>query len=321
MEYKIIAYISGGKWPETLDLSVVTHVNYAFGLVDEENILIRDPEQLFKLREETKKAGVKLLVSLNQARGGAWFCQRSKTEEGRKILAKQSRELLDKYDLDGIDVDWEYPGIFHGEKNCDTCLHDFVELIKEMRLVMGDKLLTYATPAMPDLWEFIDFPAVTPYFDYINLMSYDFNWSVLGAAHQSNLFPGTVGEGNHEQCTDRAFKLMLDMGIPACKLNLGVPFYGYVAGKGPGGFLTHDQIHELLESSDGEVKAAFDEGACQSYLVKNGQFYCCYDDPRTIACKADYVKKKGMGGMMYWTYNQDSRYGILREAVKKELDK
>ncbi len=317
MDHKIIAYLWGGNIPDPLDLRQVTHINYAFGYVDENSIIIRNVAELKKLREVTRKANVKLLVSLMQAQGGPWFCQRSKTDEGRKLLARQSRELMETYDLDGIDVDWEYPGIYQGQHNCETCITDFVELIRDMRSELGDHLLTYATPAMSDLWAHIDFPAVDPYLDYINLMGYDYNWSDLGAAHQSNLYPASVGAGNHAQCTDTAVKMMLDMGIPAAKLNLGVPFYGYAAGKGPSGFLTYDKIHELIEN--GEVIEAFDESASQSYLIKDGAFYCCCDSPRTIAAKAAYVKSMGMGGMMYWTYNQDAQYGILRNAVYTEL--
>lgn len=318
MNYKVIAYLFGGKLPENLDLTRVTHINYAFGYVDKDSIVIRYPEELKKLRELTKAAGVRLLVSLMQDKGGPWFCERSKTEEGRKLLADQAGLLQETYELDGIDVDWEYPGIYQGQYNCTTCITDFVDLIREMRERLGDKLLTYATPAMPDLWEHIDFVSTEPYLDYINFMAYDFNWSDLGSAHQSNLYPASVGLGNHEQCTDAAFLKMTAMGIPAAKLNLGCPFYGYVAGKGPSGFLTYDKIYEMLES--GEVEEAFDEKAGQSYLVKDGQFYCCCDSPRTIKVKADYVKKNGMGGMMYWTYNQDSEYGILGKAMWKELD-
>lgn len=317
MDYKVIAYLWGGNIPSPLDLSEVTHINYAFGYVDETDIIIRNPEELKTLRSLTKASGVKLLVSLMQAKGGPWFCLRCKTEEGRKLLARQARELMETYELDGIDVDWEYPGIYQGQRNCETCITDFVDLIREMRTALGDNLLTYATPAMPDLWEHINFPAVDPYLDYINLMGYDYNWSDLGAAHQSNLYPASVGTGNHAQCTAAAVKMMMDMGIAPSHLNLGVPFYGYVAGKGPSGFLTYDKIHELLES--GEVKEAFDEAAQQSYLIKDGAFYCCCDSPQTIAAKAAYVKENGLGGMMYWTYNQDAQYGILRKAVWIEL--
>ncbi len=317
-QHKIIAYITGSEIAKDMDLSQVTHVNYAFGWVTENQIQVAHPEALSKLREVSKRQNVKLLLSLQQ-RGDLWFCQRSKTAEGRKLMAQQARTLLDLYDLDGIDVDWEYPGIniATGEHTCDTCITDFVDLLKELRDVLPDKLLTFACPAVPDLWQYTDYERATPLLDYINVMGYDYNWSTLGSSHQSNLYPGTVGMGDHEQCGDRAIKQLMLRGVPAEKLNLGVPFYGYVSGKGASGFLQHGQIEKLLAS--GECQYGFDEGAKQSYLIKDGEFYCCYDSPETIAAKGAYVKTNGLGGIMYWTYNQDDEKGTLRKAVYEAL--
>ncbi len=317
-QHKIIAYITGSEIAENMDLSQVTHVNYAFGWVTENQIRVAHPEALSKLREVSKRQNVKLLLSLQQ-RGGLWFCQRSKTAEGRKQLAQQARALLDLYDLDGIDVDWEYPGIniATGEHTCDTCITDFVDLLTELRNVLPDRLLTFACPAVPDLWQHTDYERATPLLDYINVMGYDYNWSTLGSSHQSNLFLGTVGKGDHDQCGHLAVQQLIQRGVPAEKLNLGVPFYGYVSGKGASGFLTYGQIEELMAS--GECQYGFDEGAQQSYLVKEGAFYCCYDSPQTIAAKGDYVKENGLGGIMYWTYNQDDEAGTLRKAVFEAL--
>ena len=44
--------------------------------------------------------------------------------------------------------------------------------------------------------------------------------------------------------------------------------------------MTYGQIEKLLES--GECEYGFDESAKQSYLIKNGEFYCCYDSPETL---------------------------------------
>ncbi len=318
MQYKKIAYITGAEIAEDLDLSKVTHVNYAFGWVKEDEIQVAHPEALLRLREVTRKQNVKLLLSLQQ-RGGLWFCLRSKTAEGRALMAKQARELLDRYELDGIDVDWEYPGIniATGEHTCDTCITDFVDLLSELRSLLPDKLLTFACPAVPDLWEHTDYEKAAPLLDYINVMGYDYNWSTLGSSHQSNLFPGSVGLGDHAQCSAEALKQLMGRGVPAEKLNLGVPFYGYVSGKGASGFLTYGQIEALLES--GECDYGFDDSAKQSYLIKDGEFYCCYDSPETIAAKGAYVKENGFGGMMYWTYNQDDDQGTLRRAVYEAL--
>ena len=316
--YKIIAYVTGTNIPDHLDLTEVTHVNYAFGWVTENEISILQPDMLTKLRRQTKEHNVKLLLSLQQ-RGGQWFCQRSKTEEGRALMAQQAWDLVTRYELDGIDVDWEYPGIniATGEHTCDTCKEDFVQLLAALRAALPHHLLSFACPAVPDLWLYTDYPRINAYLDYINVMGYDYNWSVLGSGHQSNLFPGTAGEGNQAQCSDLAIKQLIQRGIPSQKLNLGIPFYGYVAGKGAQGFLTYDKIELLIAS--GQCQYQFDEAAKQSYLTQNDQFYCCYDSPETIQAKGTYVKENQLGGLMYWTYNHDNTSGTLRKAAYQSL--
>ncbi len=54
-------------------------------------------------------------------------------------------------------------------------------------------------------------------------------------------------------------------------------------------------------------------------MIKDEEFYCCYDSPETIAAKGAYVKTNGLGGIMYWTYNQDDEKGTLRKAVYEAL--
>lgn len=316
---RIVAYVTGGEFPKQFDAASVSHVNYAFGWVMEDSIEIREPEQLRMLAEMRKEHPFKLLVSLQQ-RGGKRFCERSKTAEGRARIAQQCLDMLNEYELDGIDVDWEYPGIemATGKDNCETCREDFIALLQAIRDAIGkEKLLTIACAATPDTWRHSDFARAGKILDFLNVMGYDYNWSVLGAGHQSNLYPSADGEGDPEQCGDRAIRFFLSQGIPAENLTLGVPFYGYQRGKGGNGFLRYGEIAARI-GKDGYAYA-YDEAAQQSYLTKDGLFEVAYDDPRTLAVKAAYVKANGLGGMMYWAYAHDDAEGTLRHAVCEAL--
>lgn len=315
----IIAYLTQGSFtdPET---AVFTHANYAFGWVTEDAVEIRKPDELHALANLREKTGFKLLVSLQQRPRGT-FCARSKTAEGRERIAKQCKELVDTYGLDGIDVDWEYPGIDQatGADNCDTCRDDFIALLAAIRKEIGnDKLLTIACGATPDTWRHTDFVRAAEILDFINIMGYDYNWNKFGEAHHSNLYPSADGIGDHAQCGDRCVNMLLSLGIPGDKLVLGLPLYGYVRGKGSEGFLHYGQITELLKQP--EYALDFDESAKQSYVTENGQFHIAFDDPRTIGYKADYVKEKDLAGLMYWAYALDDDEGTLRHAVYDALN-
>ncbi len=316
---KIVAYIVAGH-PPILDADKFTHVNYAFGIVTaDDKLIIRNPEELQALAHLRDQYGFKLLVSLQQRPRGT-FCARTKTAEGCALLAKQCKQLVDTYRLDGIDVDWEYPGIdiTTGECNCDTCRDDFINLLAAIRKEIGeDKLLTIACAATQDTWVATDFVRAAEILDFINVMGYDYNWNKFGMAHHSNLYPATVGIGDHAQCGDRAIRLLTEMGIPAKNLVLGLPLYGYQKDKGTEGFLRYGQITERIAS--GEFVLCYDEGAKQSYVTKNGEMAVAFDDPQTIAWKAEYVKEKGLGGLMYWAYALDDDNGTLRKAVYDAL--
>ncbi len=315
---KIVAYIVGGH-PEIFDAEKFTHVNYAFGIINEDSLVIRNPEELHALAKLRDKYGFKLLVSLQQRPRGT-FCARTKTLEGCALIGKQCKELVDTYGLDGIDVDWEYPAIdiTTGKVNCDTCRDDFINLLAAIRKEIGtDKLLTIACAATEDTWVGTDFVRAAEILDYINIMGYDYNWNKFGKAHHSNLYPASVGIGNHEICGAKAVDMLTGMGLKVEDLVLGLPLYGYQKGAGAEGFLRYGQITERIAS--GEYTLCYDEAAKQSFAAKDGEMVVAFDDPKTIAWKAEYVKNRGMGGIMYWAYALDDDNGTLRAAVYDEL--
>ncbi len=59
---------------------------------------------------------LKILISIG---GWSWsenFSDAVLMESSRKKFAGTSAEIVDTYDLDGVDIDWEYPGL-KGEDN------------------------------------------------------------------------------------------------------------------------------------------------------------------------------------------------------------
>lgn len=316
---RIVAYLNERRVPEELDTQCLTHVNYAFGWVLEDRVELNRPEELVRLADlRDEKGGFKLLLSLQQRDSGA-FCRRSLTQIDRRLLARQCRDLIEEYRLDGIDVDLEYPGIEQatGLDNCPTCRDDFIQLLEEIRQAIGEHLLTFACGATPDTQRHVDFTRAARIVDFINVMGYDYNWGQLGSAHHSNLYPSSVGAGDHEQCGDRCIQTLLAQNVPPEKLTLGLPFYAYQIGLGSEGSLLYPQVMELLRKPGYELR--WDEAAHQSYVTENGEFFAAFDDPRTIAEKAAYANEKQLGGLMYWAYVHDDEAGTLRHAVHDAL--
>lgn len=311
-QYMAVGYITSWNWQNNIDATKLTHINYAFGMVDAAGkVSIAQSDNLNKLAAlRAQNPDLKILLSMQQVAAGD-FCKLAQTQDGRYKFAQTCKALVDSYSLDGVDVDWEYPGynIQTGEITCPNCKSDFTELLKEIRLALGqEKLLTIACGISEYLQHYTDFPAINEYLDFFNVMAYDYQVGNI-SGHQSNLYPGTAGSPGWGLCTDDGIRLLMSKGIPAEKLNLGIPFYSRT---NTGGEYRYEQIKTFLQQG---YEYGFDEAAQQSYLTYKGEFAVTYDDPKTIQCKASYVKEMGLGGIMYWEYGQDDSDRTLSNAV------
>lgn len=358
MAYKVVSYITAKTdevFPENLDLTGITHVNFGFAFLremdGEHKVWVRRPECLKSLQKVCKAQGVKLLVSLQQW-GGQRFDEWSRTQKERENVARQVAQMVEEFQLDGIDVDWEYPGY---NLRLGTEIENFKDeyyilFMQALREVLPGKLLTIAHGGEARYYKHTDFTALSKILDFINLMGYDYNWKTLGSSHHSNLYPGSVGQAAAEGSPlndDAAVRYYLSQGVLPEQINIGVPYYGYVKDGGPEGFFRFDQAEELLEKGFLETTAfdptvgvpeelaptvlkhakpdgaryerCFDEKAQQSYITRNGEFYVAYDDERTLKAKCDYIKENGLGGLMNWDYNHDPK-GQARAIVARELE-
>ena len=120
-EYMLVAYVAGYRNFDftTIDISGITHINYAFAnirngeaifdttKIDGKKLTPKDIVALNSLK--SKNPDLKVLVSVG---GWSWskgFSNAALTKESRLKFAKSCAVFVDKYNLDGIDLDWEYP--------------------------------------------------------------------------------------------------------------------------------------------------------------------------------------------------------------------
>lgn len=308
------------------DPTYLTHINYAFAeLYVKENVyqkfdLQGDKErfnQVKKLKE--RNSNLKILLSFtngvdnsdNHQDGG--FSALAKSPQMRKQFAEDCRRFVQQEGIDGIDIDWEFPGMTFGNNAYDPSVdvENFTLLMKELRETLSSStLLTYAgycknKQQVGNGWKYIDVKAVDPYVDFVNIMTYD----IVGApGHQSPL--------NKPSATwdcQRSVNEYLNAGVPANKLVLGIPFYGR-ANFNSGGSINYRDIINL-STSEGYVIDNWDEEGSVPYVTKNGEFYCGYDNPRSIAAKGTWLLGLGMKGMMFWDYDGDDNQRTLGRAL------
>ena len=300
----VAAYVTG--WNEDMplpDCSVLTHINYAFGNVNKtfDGVIIQRPDRLRQLASLKKDHKIYVVLSIGGWTAGG-FSEMASTDQRRKAFAKDCMRIVKEYGIDGIDIDWEYPSSSEaGITATPEDIDNFTLLMKELRKALGKSyLLSCATIADA---RFVDFKAIEPYVDLVNIMMYDVGNPPY---HHASLYRS---EMSGRVTAQEALQAHLDAGMPINKLVLGVPFYGRSV-KGFG----NANYGALVKRTD--VTRMWDDVAKVPYLVNSdGQFVCTYEDAESLAWKCKFIHETGMRGAMYWEYRCDDEAGTLRNAV------
>ena len=185
----VVAYVT--SWTnEVPDPAVMTHINYAFGHVNDtfNGVRIDNPDRLRMIVGlKQQNPALKVMLSVG-GWGSGRFSEMAATQENRQAFALDCRRVVNEFGLDGIDIDWEYPtqgGAGISSSPDDT--KNFTLLMATLRKVLGKKqLLTAATVSSA---QFIDFKSCIQYMDFVNVMAYDMG---NPSQHHAALFPSDI---------------------------------------------------------------------------------------------------------------------------------
>ncbi|MDR0508167.1 MAG: glycoside hydrolase [Dysgonamonadaceae bacterium] len=307
----VLAYLT--SWSaEMPDYELVTHVNYSFGRVNEtySGVTIDNEARLRSVVDlKKKKSSLKILLSIGGWTSGR-FSEMAMTENNRKNFAADCKRIVDEFNLDGIDLDWEYPtsneaGISASPKDREN----FTLLMQEIRKSIGnEKLLTFASAASA---QYYDFKALSEIVNFVNIMMYDVDSPPYhhSALHRSELV--------NEISADESIAKHIENGMSAKKLVLGIPFYGHGDTKS----LAYSVDYKNIIKLTGFVEK-WDDVAKVPYLVNTkGEIALVYENARSIAFKCEYLLQQHLRGAMYWEYSSDDAEGTLRNAVWKGIMK
>ena len=298
----VLAYVT--SWSDVMpDPHYMTHINYAFGHVTDsfDGVRIDNEDRLreiVKLKDVSSK--LKVMLSIG-GWGSGRFSEMAADEETRISFARDCKRVMDQFDLDGIDLDWEYPTSSAGKiSSSPQDTEHFTLLCRLIRNEIGkNKLLTFASAANA---KYIDFVAIEPLVDFINIMTYDIDQPPL---HHAGLFRSDM---TGELSCEEAVAAHHHAGIPMNKLVLGIPFYGKGMRGGGGNYRTLINRTDLTEKWDDVAKAPY-------MIDEEGKVVTNHENPRSIVEKCNYLLANGMRGAMYWEYSQDDDNLTLVKAV------
>ena len=262
------------------------------------------------------------------------------TAESRAVFIQSVMEFLAAYKLDGLDIDWEYPGnpgAGHPFRDADK--ENFTLLLKELRARFTSETakthkrlyLTFAAGATDDFLAHTDMARAQQYVDTINLMAYDY-YEAGSDATTGNHAPLFTDPADPKKISAADSVAEFEKaGVPANKIILGVPFYGREWGEvadvnhglfQPGkvvlnAYATYAAISQSM-LNQGFVRY-WDEKASVPYLYNPQQrIFVSYEDPQSIAAKCRFVLSHGLGGVMFWEYSNDPS-GTLLGAINDSL--
>ena len=324
----------------------LTHVNYAFADIRDGKVVegfARDAENFKALGAvRARHPHLRLLVSVGGWTWSGGFSDMAATAEGRRRFVESAVDFVRRHDLDGFDVDWEYPGLpGAGNPHRPEDKENFTALMSELRSALDRDgaarkrtlLLTLAAGASPDFLAHTEMDKVAAVSDFVNLMTYDFRVAGAGglAGHHANLYPHPADP--RQRSADGAVREFLAAGVPANKLVLGVPFYGrawvvegtgetflYQPGKAPAERLEtkYGTLATTLVDRNGFARR-WDAAAQAPYLWNAEQrVFVSYEDPESLRLKTRYIVEKGLAGAMFWEYGADPT-GALLDALHSGL--
>lgn len=336
-QYKIIAYATGkAETIKQYPVNKLTHIIYSFLKMDNDTLGFRDSTQENTVRQllalKATNPQLKIMVSVGGWSGCSFCSDMFSSAIQRQTFAKTTVALFKQYGIDGLDLDWEYPAIegYPGHKYDAADKNNFTELVKTLRQQMGnDYLLTFAAGGFVKyMEESVDWNAVMPLVDFVNLMTYDLVGGYATVTGHHTLLKDYV---QGQESAAKAVNWLLDKKIPPRKLIIGAAIYArvwdsvpdinhglYQPGRFKRGVAYYDFTNYFSDTSG--YKYYWDKRAKAPYQYNASEkLFATFDDKKSIAAKAKFIRRKKLGGIMFWELAQDMKEDGLLEEMQRDL--
>ena len=335
---------------EALDI-----INYSFLVPKKDGtITIQDTTYISEVNE-LKAHDVRVIAVVNGV--GSDTCQAFMTIAAdatlRAKFIKNLMDLVEKYNFDGVDIDWEAVSetLKPNAKNLNLLIQELREEMNRRQDEGGSPyLLTMAVPASSygTSADRFDFVTLNKYVDYINIMSYDLNNSSK-TTHLSPLYTSSKDNGYGFGAV-YGVQIISSLGFSKNKLIIGCAGYGKaykVNGSsssstypalGVSGTLTQ------ISGIDGSFASGTLYGSAINALIKTGKYvqyteknsngkvvgsylynsadkiFITYDSKEAVMAKYEYAASMDGVGIMCWAYTEDTSDTVINaiyEAMTK----
>ncbi len=337
--------------PEQIPVEKLTHIIYSFTQVIDGEMQFRRPEEAgLKLEalvaQKKRNPALKVMIAC-----GGWgadgFSDMALTGESRKKFINSASAFITKYQLDGMDMDWEYPGISGaGTKARKVDTQNFTALMKGLRGMLdtfnAPKILTFASAGWKRYYDHIEMNEVMKYADYTNVMTYDQvsgvsdytghhtplgkvrSEDILGTPfhdHLDSLYRTGANPDPDPRSAQKIVDFLIKEGVNPGQIVIGGAFYGRVwKGVPPEnnglyqksggihiGWIPYHQIRKSYEPDSGFQRYWDDDANAPFMYNSTDSLMVSYDDTVSVTKKTEYAMAKKLGGIMFWELGNDTK--------------
>lgn len=294
-DFRVVGYFpSWSGDPESIQYRALTHICYAFAApaMDGDILPVDNENKLYRLMYLGHTQGVKILLSF-----GSWTDASIKAYETiaadtklTDFFVSRVLDIISRYNLDGIDIDWEFP-----TKASSSDYANFIGAIARALHGQG-KIVTMAVSADNVHGQYFLDSAIADV-DFVDIMAYDDGLEEPpGKNHSSYWFASSSLD-----------YWLNDRSLPRTKAVLGVPFYG----------------RSLVDRHSISYYRIHKRDFASSATDSSGGFG--YNGFNTIKAKSVNLGRYRCSGIMIWQLNQDANgadsllnaiFDVIKEPAK-----
>jgi GH18 family chitinase len=300
---KVVGYLSAIRDPSTIPdekFRICNVINYAFATINTNgDLIIGQITRLPLVVAKARANQAKVLISVNSPSS---FKMYTATAVQRNALIKAIMKIVRAYQLDGVDIDWEYPNTADGTDIA------FASLMKELSDSCHLNARYYLSAAItPGKYPGGIRDAVKNelfnYVDWFNVMAYDDYNTAVPYKHHSDF---SLAESSINYW-------IVNRGMPANKFVLGIPGYGRSSGPVQGN--TTLVYSDILNKGGSPLS----DSAVVTITGNPNPYTIYYNGQATVKKKAMLAKQRA-NGIMFWEIGQDTKDGTsLLRAVADTL--
>lgn len=272
---------------------------------------------------------IKLMIAIGGSNViSSFFSTTAATIESRLNFARSVDNILNKYNLDGVDISWQYPAQ-NGGIRADK--ENFPELLAELKKMLSssNRILSISVGASPThMIKSYNVQKIVPNVDFINLLTFDFATSSMNKSGLN----APLYALNNSSSVDLFVKTWIKKKIPTTLLNLGIAAYGVtftlsdpcnitvgapILGDGLAGYFTRRAKPGFIGYNEiclNRWPRIWSKISQVPYAVKGDQFVS-YDDTESIKLKSNYIISSKLGGAMIWMIDTDDFRGNCIDSM------